>query len=85
MSAEQKHQGIQLGWIELDICSLADIFQAQSSRGEDVLDRIITVKGNQLYFSQDLILFMVTTDPRIACSDCLFYASSIDGSEISLT
>ena len=79
------HQGIQLGWIEPEICSLGDIFLAKNSRGEDVLDRIITAKGNQLYFSQDLILFMVTTDTRIAYTDCLFYASCINGNEIGLT
>jgi hypothetical protein len=44
-------------------------------RGEDVLAQYFTARDGRLYPSQKLRLFMVTTNPQIALSDCLLYAS----------
>ncbi len=45
-----------------------------NSSGEFSLEEFFTVRDNRLYPAQTLKLFMVTTDPRIASSDCLLYA-----------
>jgi len=45
-----------------------------NSSGEFRLEEFFTVRGNRMYPSQTLKLFMVTTNPRIAASDCLLYA-----------
>jgi len=49
--------------------------RVRNARGEDVLAQYFTARDGRLYPSQKLRLFMVTTNPQIALSDCLLYAS----------
>lgn len=50
--------------------------RVRNGRGEDVLAAYFTARDGRLYPSQKLRLFMVTTNPQIALSDCLLYASA---------
>ncbi len=39
-----------------------------------MIDDFFVVQNNKLYPRTTLKLFMATTDPKIAVTDCLFYA-----------
>ncbi|MFW1676718.1 hypothetical protein ACFVYJ_02915 [Pontibacter sp. JAM-7] len=43
--------------------------------GEDVFDQFFCITGNQLLTRRAIKLFMITTRPEIAISDCLLYAA----------
>lgn len=47
--------------------------RAMDTRGRDQLTRYLEVRNGGLYPTQPLKLFMVTSNPEIARSDCLFY------------
>lgn len=61
----------RLGWLGSRGVS---VFQVLSAKGENVLPRYFLSKSDGLYSAQQLKLFMVTTNPAIAQSDCLLYA-----------
>lgn len=69
----------RLGWVHPDSWDKLRIHTAQ---GKDVKDRILRLKGNELYPAQALKLFMITTNPTIAKTDCVFYAVTDDGSHL---
>ena len=51
-----------------------DIFRVRDHMGENLLPHFLMEQAGGLYSAQQLKLFMVTTNPAIALSDCLFYA-----------
>ena len=61
----------RLGWVGEKGLS---IFSSKDLQQQCVLDELIRVRGGELYTAQDLKLFMITNDARIAKMDCLFYA-----------
>lgn len=56
--------------------------KVQDAMGNDCLRQYFEVKGNQLLTAQRLKLFMITTRPDIALSDCLLYAAAESEHEI---
>ena len=46
----------------------------KDEQGNNVIDKYFVVQNNKLYPRTTLKLFMATTNPEIAMSDCLFYA-----------
>ena len=46
----------------------------RDEQGGNVIDDFFVVQDNKLYPRTTLKLFMATTDPKIAMTDCLFYA-----------
>jgi len=54
----------------------ADCLRVHDAHGCDVREKYFEVKGNQLLTAQRLKLFMITTRPDIALSDCLLYAAA---------
>ncbi len=49
--------------------------RVRDGAGRDVFAQFFNIRENRLYASQRVKLFMVTTNPAIAASDCLFYAA----------
>jgi len=71
--------GEPLGWIgEKGLSILTAIGHNRSENMEQVL----RVKDGQLYPAQAIKTFMITTNPVIAKSDCLFYAVKATGEPI---
>jgi hypothetical protein len=60
-----------LGWCAGD---LREVLHATDVTGVDRLAELLRVEEGVLYPARTLRLFMVTTNPEIAASDCLFYA-----------
>ena len=56
--------------------------KVQDALGNNCLQQYFEVKGNQLLTVQRLKLFMITTRPDIALSDCLLYAAAESEHEI---
>ncbi len=54
-----------------------EVLQVNSAVGDDVLDHYFAVRDHGLYPKQPLKLFMVTSNPTIALSDCLLYAAVV--------
>lgn len=52
----------------------ARCYRMVNEMGVDCADDFVEVRGNQLFPKGPMKLFMVTTNPVIAKSDCLFYA-----------
>ncbi|MEH6466053.1 MAG: succinylglutamate desuccinylase/aspartoacylase family protein [Porticoccus sp.] len=48
--------------------------RALDEQGEDIIDDLFVEEGGKLYPRTTLKLFMATTNPEIAISDCLLYA-----------
>ncbi len=72
-----------LGWINAsDSPAVTELFSCKNSREACVLKQLLYINDGKLLAGQDLKLFMITTNPVIAKSDCLFYAVKSDGSEI---
>lgn len=46
----------------------------RDEQGHNAIDDFVVVQNNKLYPRTTLKLFMATTDPKIAVTDCLFYA-----------
>ncbi|WP_299201086.1 succinylglutamate desuccinylase/aspartoacylase family protein [uncultured Amphritea sp.] len=61
----------RLGWLGPRGMS---VFRVQSAQGEAVMPHYFLSRGAGLYSAQQLKLFMITTNPAIAISDCLLYA-----------
>lgn len=70
---------VALGWLKPDSW---DKLIVNNAAGVDVKHKVLKREGNQLFPAQALKLFMVTTDARIAKSDCLFYAVSDSGAPL---
>ncbi|MEQ9464542.1 MAG: succinylglutamate desuccinylase/aspartoacylase family protein [Haliea sp.] len=62
---------VPLGWVRGDLRSL---FWAQDVSGRCAVGRLLRVEEGRLFPAAPLKLFMITTNPAIAGSDCLFYA-----------
>ena len=69
----------QLGWLHRPNL---DCLQAINSRGENVIHKILEIRNGEIYPCRPIKIFMATTNPTIARSDCLFYVVDIDGTEI---
>jgi hypothetical protein len=61
----------ELGWITASAWQLISVV---NSRGENLRDDYLRCDGGRLYPATRLKLFMITLNPDIAVSDCLFYA-----------
>ena len=71
--------GEPLGWIgEKGLSILTAIGHNRSEN----MEKVLRVKDGQLYPAQALRTFMITTNPLIAKSDCLFYAVKASGEPI---
>ncbi|MCG8537083.1 MAG: succinylglutamate desuccinylase/aspartoacylase family protein [Pseudomonadales bacterium] len=62
---------VQLGWVNPESWPK---LRVKTSSGEDIKQQILKLEGNKLFPAQALKLFMITTNPTIAKSDCVFYA-----------
>lgn len=67
-------RGIVIGW--LGGRARAGCLIVHNAEGEDVFSDYFEIKGNLLVTAQTLKLFMITTRPDIALSDCLLYAAA---------
>ncbi|MEH6577298.1 MAG: hypothetical protein V7731_09505 [Amphritea sp.] len=63
----------RIGWLGTQ--GLAPL-SMRNARNEDVLSQYLIARNQAIYTAQQLKLFMVTTSPAIAISDCLFYAAA---------
>lgn len=54
------------------------MLSAKSAQGEEKLFDFFHTLDGELYPKQSLKLFMVTSNPSIARSDCLFYLVPVD-------
>lgn len=70
--------GTLLGWSR----GGEDLFSALDKNGNCALDKLVEIRDRGLYTASDLKLFMITNNPDIAVSDCLFYAVADDGQAI---
>ncbi len=64
--------GTVIGWVGQDRRS---VMRVRNAAGEDVFEQYFHITGNQLLTRRALKLFMITTRPEIAVSDCLLYAA----------
>ncbi len=64
--------GTVIGWLGQERRSVMRVCNAA---GEDVFEHYFHITGNQLLTRRPLKLFMITTRPEIAVSDCLLYAA----------
>ncbi len=68
-----------LGWVGTKGLS---ILTAISRNRTENVDQVLRVKDGQIYPAQAIRAFMITTNPVIAKSDCLFYAVKATGEPI---
>jgi hypothetical protein len=68
-----------LGWIK---DGDQPLFTATDKGGNCAVDRLIRIEDGRLYPARSMKLFMITNNPDIASTDCLFYAVEDDGSAI---
>lgn len=68
-----------LGWIGKK--GLSILTAISHNRTEDI-EQVLRVKDRQIYPAQAIKAFMITTNPVIAKSDCLFYAVKATGDPI---
>ena len=68
-----------LGWVGKN--GLA-ILTAISHNRKENMEQVLRVKDGQIYAAQAIRAFMITTNPAIAKSDCLFYAVKATGEPI---
>ncbi|WP_036228627.1 M14 family metallopeptidase [Marinobacterium jannaschii] len=66
-------QGLPIGWVASE--RSLERLKLHNKSGEDLMGQYFRCCGNHLVTAQRLKLFMVTTSPTIAASDCLLYAS----------
>ena len=69
-----------LGWIG---SKGLDCLQANNRAGENIIAKVLRVENGKLYPARPIKAFMITTNPSIAKSDCLFYAVSDRGEPIA--
>ncbi|WP_230970657.1 M14 family metallopeptidase [Nitrogeniibacter aestuarii] len=73
--------GTHLGWVHG--AGLRDLFVARNTAHTCVLEDLVSLSSGELRTKRPLKLFMITTNPVIAKSDCLFYAVQDDGLEVT--
>ena len=69
----------RLGWIGP---KGLDGLEAINRSGENIVAKILRIENGELYPARPIKAFMITTNPSIAKSDCLFYAVSDRGEPI---
>ncbi|GAB5450600.1 MAG: hypothetical protein Hals2KO_09280 [Halioglobus sp.] len=70
---------VQLGWARVPV---QELFVATDAGGRCAVTRLVRIEDNEIYPAQPLKLFMITTNPDIASTDCLCYAVADDGSSL---
>ena len=73
--------GTEFGW--LNRSSLDDVFSCVNMTGHSVLHELLEVVDGRIRIKRDVKLSMITTNARIALSDCLMYAVNSDGGVIN--
>ncbi|WP_323752519.1 succinylglutamate desuccinylase [Marinobacter sp.] len=68
-----------LGWIEQKDLS---ILTAIGHNRTENMEQVLKIRDGKIYPAQAIKLFMITTNPAIAKSDCLFYAVKETGDPI---
>lgn len=69
----------QIGWVGEKGLSCFKVF---NSLNENIAEKLFRVKDGMLLLAQPIKSFMITTNPVIAKSDCLFYAVTDEGHQI---
>lgn len=72
-------QGEALGWVR---DSSPGVVVARDATGRDRTREIFAVAGDRLVVAQASRIMMMTTNPHIAVSDCLFYCLPVASSEL---
>jgi hypothetical protein len=62
--------GVQIGWAGPN---QLDVFLARDAKGHNRAKELFSVLNGQLHIAQPGRILMMTTDPILASSDCLFY------------
>lgn len=70
---------IQLGWLSN---RGLDCFIAMNCKNENIIEKILRTESGKIFPARPIKAFMITTNPAIAKSDCLFYAVSEKGDPI---
>ncbi len=73
------NRGETLGWVRGD--SSLGVVAARDAKGRDRTREIFSVVDGRLIVTQASRLMMMTTNPQIAVSDCLFYCLPVPSSE----
>ena len=73
------HQGETLGWVR--DASLS-VVAARDAKGRDRTREMFAVVEGRLVVAQSSRIMMMTTNPQIAVSDCLFYCLPVSSSEL---
>ncbi len=63
-------KGTTIGWIHVDDFNKLIV---KDARGNNISNQLFQVNSGQLMTRQNMTIFMATTDPHIAKSDCLLY------------
>lgn len=71
-------QGETLGWVR---DSALDAIAARDAKGRDRTTEIFSVVDGRLVVTRASRILMMTTNPQIAMSDCLFYVLPVESSE----
>ncbi|MGV6806748.1 MAG: succinylglutamate desuccinylase [bacterium] len=61
-----------LGWVSDDVKAL---FSATDKHGKCAVERLVRVEDGRLYPAAPMQLFMITNNPEIATTDCIFYTA----------
>ena len=73
------HQGETLGWVRDDS---PGVVIARDAKGRDRTREMFAVVEGRLVVAQASRIMMMTTNPHIAVSDCLFYCLPVSSSEL---
>ena len=68
-----------LGWIRPESWQKLSM---KTPNGKEVLNQLLVERQGKLFPARPLKLFMITTNPTIAVSDCIFYAIAQDSSHL---
>ena len=72
-------RGTSIGWTSSNDLSC---FSAHNMQQQSVVEHLLAIDQGQVVVTQDLKLFMATSDADIARNDCLFYAVSVNGDSV---
>ncbi|MDA0739829.1 MAG: succinylglutamate desuccinylase/aspartoacylase family protein [Nitrospirae bacterium] len=70
LNFDMLHPGEPIGWIGPH---QLDTFLARDAKGNNRVQELFTVVNGELHIAQTGRILMMTTDPMMASSDCLFY------------
>ena len=73
------NQGETLGWVR---DSSPDVVVARDAKGRDRTRDLFAVVDGRLVVAQPSRIMMMTTNPQIAVSDCLFYCLPVSSAEV---